>query len=338
MTQFKQITLLGFMFILVNFAHSETSKVGTTAAQFLKIGVGARAVAMGEAFSGQANDVSALFWNPAGLTQLQHREALFSYSQWLASLQYSFAGIALPLSPSVGTLGFFASFLSTPEDVVRTIYQPEGTGETFQSTDMALGLAYARKLTPQLSVGGNVKYIRQSIWHMSGSSWAIDFGGLFQSDFKNLRLGINIANFGAPLRIAGESSELFVDHAPDFDGNVPVSAELSTTAWELPLLFRAGLALDLLSSRTTRLTLASEFNHPGDNHEFINAGCEYAFKEMFFLRTGYRGLGMNELEGGLTAGAGTRLAIGPTQLTINYAFVDYGRLNATHRYELAFTF
>jgi hypothetical protein len=187
-------------------------------------------------------------------------------------------------------------------------------------------------------VGGTVKYIRQSVWHTHGSSWALDFGGLFQSGFNHLKLGIAVSNFGAPLKMGGESSELWVDFDPAFDGNLPLSAELSAAAWELPLLFRAGIALDLIHSKTNRWTLASDFNHPNDNHEFLNAGCEYAFREAFFLRAGYRGLGMTELEGGLTAGTGLRLSVGSAQLRLNYAFVTYGRLEATHRYELAFTF
>lgn len=337
MIQLKYM-LISVILLIATITQAETSKVGTTAAQFLKIGTGARAVAMGEAFTGQADEVVALFWNPAGLAQLTQREVVFSHSQWLAGLKYQAAGIALPFSAELGTVGFLAASLSTPEDVVRTVYQPAGTGETFQSVDLALGVAYARNLTPQLAVGGTLKYIRQSVWNTHGSSWALDFGGLYRSDFKHLKVGIAVTNFGAPLKMGGESSEIFVDFDPDFSGNVPLTAELSASAWELPLLFRMGIAFDLIHSNAIRWTVVSDFNHPSDNSEYLNAGCEYAFREIFFVRAGYRGLGIHDSEGGLTAGTGIRLSVGASQIRFNYAFVDYGRLEATHRYELAFTF
>lgn len=337
MNQLKYMLFSAILFIS-GMTFAETSKVGTTAAQFLKLGTGARAVAMGEAFTGQADEAVALFWNPAGLAKLTQREVVFSHSQWLAGLKYQAAGIALPFSAELGTIGFLVTSLSTPEDLVRTVYQPAGTGEFFQSIDLALGAAYARNVTKQLAVGGTVKYIRQSVWHTHGSSWALDFGGLYRSDFKHLKVGIAVFNFGAPLKMGGESSQIFVDSDPDFTGNLPLRAELSASAWELPLLFRMGIAFDLVHSNAFRWTAVSDFNHPSDNSEYLNAGCECAFRELFFVRAGYKGLGMQDSEGGLTAGTGIRLAVGASRIRINYAFVDYGRLEATHRYELAFTF
>jgi len=324
--------------ILSNLLLAQTSKVGTTGAQFLKIGVGAGAVGRGEAFVATANDISAIFWNPAGLTQLKQREAMFMHSNWLASLSFDFAGITLPLGETVGTLSFFTTILSTPEDVVRTVYYPEGTGETFQSVDLALGVSYARNLTDQLSVGTNVKYIRQSVWKMHGNSWALDFGVMYQAKVRNLKAGLAISNFGVPIKFAGESASLFVDSDPNFTGNTPVKAMLQTESWELPLAFRFGLAFDALQMRHGHLTLSADMINPNDNNEYANFGCEYAIKNLVFIRAGYRGLGMEESEGGLTVGGGLTFPIVSSQLSINYAFVNYGRLEATHRYDLAITF
>lgn len=323
---------------LVYLAAGQTSKVGTTSAQLLKIGVGSRAVAMGEAFVSQANDISGVYWNPAGLVEARNREAMFMHSNWLASMRFDFAGIIFPMGQNAGSIALFATMLSTPEDIVRTAYMPEGTGETFQAMDMVAGLAYARKFTDRLNIGMNIKYIRQSIWKMHGNTLAIDFGSIYQTDFKNLRVGISISNFGPALGIGGQSASLFIDPNPDFQGEYPAKAELQAEKWELPLIFRYGISMNLVKLPKSRLTLASDLTHSNDVSEFVNVGGEYAVREKIFLRAGYRGLGMAEAEGGITAGAGFTWNPGSSRLRINYAFVYYGRLEATHRYDLAVTF
>lgn len=329
---------ISYILIFAAILVGQTSKVGTSGAQFLKIGVGARAVAMGEAGVSCANDASAIFWNPAGLTQTSQREAMFLHAQWLAGLRFDFAGLIVPINERIGTLSFFTTVLSTPEDVVRTVYHPQGTGEMFHSIDFALGFGYARKLTSNLSMGVNTKYIRQSIWKMSGSSWALDFGAVYRTNVKNFRAGIAISNFGAPIHFGGQAASLWIDSDPNFVGNELSKAELETNAWELPLAFRFGCAFDLLSLRNVRLTLAADLNNPNDNNEFANFGCEYGIKEMVFIRAGYRGLGIDEAEGGLAAGGGFTFKIGTSTMRLNYAFVDYGRLQATHRYDLSIAF
>ncbi len=335
-TKFKILLILSFS--LSRLLFGQTSKVGTTAAQFLKIGVGARAVAMGEAFAGAADDISAIYWNPAGLVQIPQRQVMFLHSQWLATLKFNFAVLSLPISPKAGTLAFSATVLSSPEEPVRTVYAPQGTGETFQSMDLALGLTYARHLTAQLLVGVNVKYIRQAIWQAAGSSVALDFGGLFQTNFRNLRIGMAISNFGTPLEMGGASTTMFADADPAFNGDNPVIVKIQTEAWELPLNFRVGLALDLLKMRNIRLTLVSDMLHPNDNSPYLNVGSEYAIKEFIFFRGGYRGLGMPDPEGGLTLGGGLSFPVANTRFRLDYAYVSYNRLEATHRYTLTWSF
>lgn len=313
---------------------SQTSKVGTTGAQFLKISASARAVGMGEAFTGLANDISAIHWNPAGLAHLNRREAIFLHSQWLASMQYDFAAISFPLESATSSIAFFTTFLTMPEERVRTVYYPQGTGETFQSVDFNLGFSYARKLTEKLSFGSNFKYIRQSIWRANGSTWAIDFGTLYQTDFHDLQIGLAISNFGPPIKLEGQTSSIFVDIDPDFQGNLPVRARLETEEWELPLAFRFGFAMNLLKTAQNRITIASDFTHPNDNNQYVNVGTEYTFQRLFSIRAGYRGLGLEELDGGLTFGGGFAFSPGETQIRFDYAFVHYGRLEATHRFAL----
>ena len=154
------------------------TKVGTTAAQFLKIGVGSRAQGMGGAFVAVADDISALYWNPAGIANLKGSEAMFMHTEWLADISYDFGAVALNLGP-YGVIGISLSATSMAEMKVRTEMKPEGTGEWFDAGDISAGLAYARALTDRFSIGGNVKWIRQSIWHMAANTVAFDIGTLF---------------------------------------------------------------------------------------------------------------------------------------------------------------
>jgi hypothetical protein len=104
------------------------SRVGTTAAPFLKIGVGGRALAMGEAYSTQAKDVTGLFWNPAGLANMNGNQILLNHFDYIADLSYVFGGVAIPFS-AVGTFGFSISYLGMPDIERTTVQFPDGNGE-----------------------------------------------------------------------------------------------------------------------------------------------------------------------------------------------------------------
>ncbi len=318
---------------------SNVSKVGTTSAAFLEIGVGAKAIGMGSAFVAIADDGNAIFWNPSGLARLKKNEVIFSHSQWLADTKFNFAGIILPIG-NFGTLGASFTTLNMAEMKVRTVFEPEGTGEWFDATDIALGLTYARNLTDRFSIGFNAKYISQNIWHMSASSIAFDIGTLFTTHFNNMKIGMSISNFGNKMKMAGKDSRVFHDIDPEKYGNNDlINAYLETEKWALPLIFRVGVAMDVLSKKYNRLTVAADALHPNDNYESINLGMEYAFNNTIFLRLGYKSLFLDNSEHGLTAGTGLHHnLIGRVTIMINYAYVDYGVLQNTQRFSLGIKF
>ncbi|NIV13319.1 MAG: PorV/PorQ family protein, partial [Aliifodinibius sp.] len=161
----------------------KVSNVGTTAAPFLEIGVGARALGMGGAFVSTANDASALYWNPAGLGRLQQLEVMFVHTEWIADITFDYVGAVLPLG-RYGALGASITTLNMGEMQVRTILQPEGTGELFDAKDMALGISYGLNLTDRFSIGFNSKYIYQKIWKETAQGFAIDIGTLFTTGFN----------------------------------------------------------------------------------------------------------------------------------------------------------
>ncbi|MGQ9853263.1 MAG: PorV/PorQ family protein [Candidatus Oleimicrobiaceae bacterium] len=318
---------------------AQVTKSGTTCAQFLKIGVGARATAMGEAFVATANDVNAIYWNPAGLTQLRGNQATFMHVEWLADISYDFAALAVPLG-SAGTVGLFVTSLAVPDDKVRTVFEPEGTGELFGANDLALGVSYARSLTDRFAIGFNGKFIRQNIWSMSSSAVALDIGTFFRSKYRDLKIGVCMANFGTKARMEGRANLLYVDPDRTIEGNNDqIRAALEVNRWDLPLSLKIGISFDLLRTGSNRLTLAADAVHPNDNFEYLNAGFEYALRELVFLRGGYRGAGMDELEGGLTVGGGVRWTFGgAASVALDYAYADFGRLTGVHRYSIVVGF
>lgn len=315
------------------------TKAGTTAAQFLKIDVGGRAIGMGGAFVAAANDATSLYWNAAGIAGVERKEIHVMHANWLADTNFDFAGVVLPLG-AFGTLGASVTSLSMPEMEVRTVFYPEGTGERFTAGDLAAGLSYARMLTDRFAIGFTAKYVRQHIWDMSASSVALDFGTRFTTDFHGMILGMSISNFGNKMRFEGKNTRVFYDFSDaEYGDNDKLPAYLQTDKWSLPLLFRVGVAMPVLNNEANRLMVAADATHPNDDTENLNLGVEYAFRKWIFLRAGYKALGSRDSEEGLTLGAGFDSAIfGATRLRVDYAWADWGRLSSVNRFSFALGF
>ncbi len=336
---FLLIFILGWFNSNYGQSASDVSKVGTTSAAFLEIGVGARAIGMGSAFVAVADDGSALYWNPSGLARLKKSEVVFSHSQWLADTKLNFAGIVLPIG-AFGTFGASITILSMDEMMVRTVFEPEGTGEMFDASDMVLGVTYAKNLTHRFSIGFNAKYIRQNIWHMSASSIAFDIGTLFTTQFNNMRIGMSISNFGNKMKLDGRDTRIFHDVDPEKYGNNDlINAYLETEKWSLPLIFRVGVAMDVLKSRYNCFTVAIDALHPNNNYESVNLGMEYTFNNFISLRFGYKSLFLDDSEQGLTAGVGLRQNfVGKVSLKFDYAYADFGVLHNAQRFSMGIEF
>ena len=189
-------SLLFFATAAIRAQGQDVSKTGTTAATFLEIPVGAPAIAMGGAFVSLSSDVTSLYWNAAGSALLQQNEIVAIHTTWLAYTKFDYAGFVLPLG-SLGTLGFSFTSLSMEDMKVRTVGQPEGTGEFFSAGDLSGGVSFARRLTDRFLIGFTAKYIQQTIWHESANAFAIDAGTLFRTDlFGGMVIGAAISNFG----------------------------------------------------------------------------------------------------------------------------------------------
>jgi len=315
------------------------SKIGSTAAPFLNIAIGPRAVSMGGTFVATANDVSALYWNPAGASRIGTNEAMFSHSKWFADINYNWAGAMLNLE-GAGTVGLSVTYLDYGDIEVTTLAEQDGTGQFFTANDMALSLSYAYNLTDRFSIGGNVKYIQQKIWNSSASSFAIDLGVLFLSDIYGLRIGATITNFGSAMSMDGKDLLVQYDIDPNGTGNNDqILAKLKTDQFPLPLTFKIGLAMDLVDSENHRFTLAADALHPNDNVESVNVGAEYFFYNTIAFRVGYKSLFLDNSEEGLTAGVGLHYDF-TTDLGISfdYAYQSFGILDNTQHFSLGIKF
>ncbi len=335
----KNIILVLLLIALGTLQAGEITKRGTTAAQFLKIGIGARAAAMGESMVADVNDASSIFWNPAGMARVSGNEIMLVRTNWLADITYDFAGLVVPMQ-GLGTFGLFYAGLTMGEMKVRTEYKPEGTGELFTASSLALGVSYARNMTERFAFGLTGKYIREQIWHETSATFALDVGITYLTSLKNLRLGMAISNYGGKMQMDGKDLLTFKDIDPNLDGNNEnVIAKLNTEKYDIPLSFRVGFAYDAIKSDMQRLTLTFDGVTPNDFKEYLNVGGEYAFREMVFLRAGFKGVGAGEFEGGLSLGGGINYKLNDgLGLKIDYAYVDYGRLNNVQRFSLSMDF
>ena len=329
MKTIKSIILLTIAAALFFAVDAQTLKTGTTAAQVLKINVGPRAIGMGGAFTAVANDITSLYWNPSGSANIESNEVFFNHTLLYLDIKHDFAAIASNLT-GFGTVGAFVSVLSTEDMPVRTVEQPEGTGEFFSYGAIVVGLNYSRFLTENFSIGFNAKYINESIWHMSATGFAIDIGTLYKIPVLNeLRIAASVSNFGTKMQMSGRDATQ--NYPAGAGGGNLINANLEMDKFDLPLLFRFGLSADVIKESTSRLTLDVDAIHPNDHTEYINSGMEYAWNEIVFVRAGYNSLFERDSEKGLTLGFGLNYrVVDMVKVKLDYAYQDFGRLKDVH--------
>jgi hypothetical protein len=317
---------------------AQIDNVGTSAANFLKIGIGARAQSLGGSYVAQADEVTALYWNPAGIVNINGREVNFTQIDWIADVNLSFLGGVVSMGEA-GSIGIAITYLSMGDMKVTNWVNPEGTGETFEASDMAIGLTYARRITEKFGIGLQVKYIQEKISQSSADAFAIDVGVQYQTGFEDLKLGMAISNFGTEMQLSGRDLSIRTDPFNTVGSNPDdVHANLETVSWPLPITIRLGASMDFIKSDALRLTGNLDFYDPRDVDQTWCAGSEAAlFGETVFLRAGVNNYFENELRPSL--GGGIKYNFDDIYgIVIDYAYSDMGRLISANRFSLAFTF
>ncbi len=318
-----------FCFVFISFLYS----AGETSFNFLKISQGARQAGMGEAFTGIADDVNAVYWNPAGLAQLTRQQACLLHSVWLVDVNYEYLAYAIPVI-GVGTFGIYGTFLAghitiTDENPITGQYIL--TEDIARASDINITLAYAKKLSDivgnnslfsDLYAGLNINITMENIYEDTGNGFGTNIGLLYYPIYENYSFGLLILNAG----IASERPTL------PFAIKLGFGYRFSFTNILLPFTDEgyykfsdndSALAIDLIY-------------YPIEQSTKVNFGAEkYWILNKFHslaVRLGYKFGSDLGLLAGLTIGAGYRLTLNENfQFDFDYAFVPYGDLGESHR-------
>lgn len=294
--------------------------VGTSGGQFMKVPVGARAVAMGKAYSSLAIDGSAPFWNPAGIMRTPGRKNFFfSHSEYTADIGLDY--LAAHWRRQNFGFGLTAGSLRSGDILRTTELHQQGTGQYFNADQFFVGASVARAMTDRFSIGGTLKYYQENLDSYQLQAVFADLGILYYVGLGDLRVGFSVRNFGSSLQPGGTPPALPDGYEPatEFqDFAAPTEGSFGTArTWTL------GRQVDFLT--------AADFNHPSDNQESFRLGGELGLYRLLFLRAGYE---TNRPEGGFAAGFGLQLERKQLLLRIDYAYSDQGAFGTIHHFSV----
>jgi opacity protein-like surface antigen len=309
--------------VFAGIANADSNVKGITSMQFLKMGVGARPIGMGEAFVAGANDINSIYWNPAGLIEINDRQATFMQNFWFEGINAEYLAYAQPIEKTeklkltkdrkageitgknkekVGAVGLsftyvgYGSIPRTYEDGSGNYDSGRSIG-TFSASDLCFGFVGAIKLGNAASAGLNLKILSSTIETYSSFGIALD-AGIIYALTDNLKIGIMAQNLGT---------------ATPYD----------TETILLPTNLKIGASYDIMNTKMNKLCALVDVNIPTDNLISLNAGVEYSYNNLFSVRFGYKGSD----PAGITVGGGTKIS----NFLIDYAFVPYGELGNSHR-------
>jgi hypothetical protein len=333
MKRFVCLSIL-LSFVLASVVMAGHPNLGTSGAKFLQIPVGARAMGMGGAIVGLADDASSAFWNPAGLVHVQNTAAHFSYLRWFGSFDLNAISVVQNFG-DFGTLSVNMISLAMDRMEITTETSPNGTGLYFDAQDLAFGLSYSRFLTTDFSVGVTAKYVYQRIWNETAEGIAFDVGTQYRLAFNNLTIAMSMNNFGSDLQFDGPDMNINYARNENFPISRLAPARLETEAYPLPLHFQVGLGMDLYQSEFIKARGAIDAAHPSDNNERINVGGEIGFFDRLFVRGGYR---FNYDDESLALGGGVRIPFAGSDVLFDYALTVYDILPDVHRISVGLLF
>ncbi|NOX90767.1 MAG: PorV/PorQ family protein [Calditrichaeota bacterium] len=309
-------------------------KLAQTGFQFLSVVPDARSAAMANAMTTVSNNSSALWDNPALLSEMEGRFNLtVTQNQWLADIKHN--ALSLAVKPFGGQFGVFGVSLLLVDygEVEGTIVanNEQGYLETgmIKPTAYAVGLGYAKALTNKFSVGGQIKYASQYLGPVidsysikstevktvdqEASVLAFDFGTNYRTGFKSLVFGMSVRNFSKEIKFSQEE-------------------------FQLPLIFSIGFSANIMDfvperfkvDRLKDLLLTIDAVHPRSYPEYLKTGLEYRFAEILSLRMGYYS---NVDERSFTYGIG----LNKFGFQFDYAYVPFGVFDNVQRFTLKFS-
>jgi hypothetical protein len=262
-------------------AGNDNTAYGTTSAEFLMFGAGARGTALGGAFAALANDPSALYYNPAGAALMSRPGAMIGTYDYVADTRYSWGGIAFPFSGGSRAIGLSLGTFGFKDQPVYTADQPDGTGSVYSVSQTSVGLTFAQNFSDRFAAGFTAKGVFDNLGDASGQAFAVDFGTNFHAQLGGhpIRFAFVVANLGTNLSYSGSALEVDAPRQ-NIPGEQPVPqnpqpSQFRTKDFPLPTIFRVGLSYDLMAGDNNRLTVISDFNQPNNNGAGFSAGGEW---------------------------------------------------------------
>lgn len=272
---------------------------------FLKLGPSARAAAMGDGFVALADDSSANYYNPAGLTRVKEMELGFTHMEYLEQISYEYLSMAKPITER-STLGFQLIYLNYGKmDLVKedaSGYLDSTNYGSFSSFDSCVSLSYANRIKDSLSLGVTAKYITEEIHTTKVSGMAADIGAQYQFQFIALTYGLNIQNIGS--KVGGD---------------------------KLPTAIKTGFNMVFDTFKRGDLNTVLDANVPMDGSDDIkyNLGLEYSVIKHITVRAGYRvGYDLDSYTAGLSFNL---LDTNSLSMKLDYAFAPYEDFDTVHR-------
>lgn len=292
--------------------------VGTSGAQFLTIAPAARPAAMGEAFSGVADDINSIYYNPAGLGTLKMVEVAGSHTSLFQDIAYENAAVAVPLlawkkdkrpKNAYGTLAFSVSSLSVSKIERRGTTETDTPTETFGASDFAYAMSYGVTVPEtKLSLGVTAKYIDQQLDRAKSTAFGMDLGSLYQTG--RARFGFGVRNVGTKTKFVAQADPL-------------------------PMTIYAGSGYKF----TDNWLGAVEVDLPRDNGAQLAFGTEYKHdfgdKVVGAARFGYNT--KNTGAGGLS-GLAFGMGLGLNNFGFDFALVPFGDLGTSYKYTMQVKF
>jgi hypothetical protein len=318
------------------------SKTGTTAMQFLKLGVDARAIGMGEAYTAVTDDISSVYWNPAGLALKTENQAFFSHTNWIAGVMHDYAAVSY--TNGVSALAFSTSLLHM--DGMKVTDEPtfDYTGELFYAYDLSAGITYSSAFTDKFSFGVTGKYLRESLDENAINTFSVDLGSIYNTGWRNLKIGMSLRNFGPDVSYKMDNDgDNQTDEDPfdliDNDGDGQIDEDGSEISAKIPMNFSLGTSMDLYRTDTQYLIVSGQLDNTIDRQETWNVGMEYKWNN-FYIRGGRQfNMDTNGFAGGLGWQIATRLAV----FNIDWSYTQMGYLeedflHSAHRLSLKMQF
>ena len=289
--------------LLHNNIFAQYERPGSSSAQFLKIGVSARASGMSDAYIAPTGGAEAVYYNPAAIASIENTSVVFTHNKWFAGINHDFFAIVHSFN-RLGSFGLTITSFMTDEMLVRTPLQPDGTGETFYSGNYRVGLSYARSMTDMVKFGGTVSYINSSLYKSyTEEAVAIDIATLYVTGFRDFRFGMKIANFGSSMTYVGES-------------------------YPLPVNFTFGLSMNVIEKPKNKILGSISVVKPNEGKPLGQIGAEWAINKILFLRSGYN---LNHPVKTYSFGVGLSPKISGLTLNIDYSYSSFKLLGPVSR-------